>query len=357
MDIRSFAEICLSAAKGNDVQSRLQQHLASGVSKKALFDLALQHQVVALLAASFIETGIAEECNSPKPGLFAARQMLMRAQLTQLDAALVARSAQVTLLKGSIQLFRPVYARPGMRQMADIDVLLDDVAALAAFADLGYQPASDQEAMPTTLELGPGKHHLSPLSRPRDIAPIEPHVLATSRNYAHLIGDIIHRAQPAPGLATILLPDPVDQLLITLVHALFHDRSSMHGGLFLKSLVDCELLYDGLTQDQKREGEALLSERGGGSIWRTWRTFADWCFHRADAAPRHGWRAFLLIREFETRSRGKAGAMSAALANLGIDLLKPHFWRSGQADYFTKKIVDGTFWKRFFIKIRTTPKN
>lgn len=352
ISIYAFAEICLAAAKGHEVQTLIEQQLSDGVSAQEIFELGLTHRVIPLLAAALTEAGLAAECEFPKPGLFASRQKFMRAQLVQLDDALAARDAQVVLLKGSIQVFRPVYPRPGMREMADIDLLLENAAALDAFTSLGYYPDNSLEAMPTSLELAPGNHHLTPLSRRSSLFSIEPHVYPASRGCTHLVGDIFQRAEPASGVKALLLPNPVDQLILAIVHALLHDRSSMHGGLFLKALVDCELLYDALSPPQKREAQELLTARGGGSLWTTWRAFADRCFHRNNSAIKGNWRAFLLVCELELRSKGKIGALSAGIVNFAADVLRPSFWRSSRSRYFTSKFFDGAFWKRFYRKIR-----
>jgi hypothetical protein len=357
LPIRQFAAICLQTAKGQDVTSALRDALDLGVSKSTLARLARQHQVLALLSPALHRLGIGERFDVLNPKVFTARPMLMRAQLVELNEALVARGAKVTLIKGSIQLFRSLYGHIGARQMSDIDLLVADSTALTAFSDIGYVSAEGDGTIVKSLELGPGEHHLPQLVRAGSLAPIEAHIHPCSVDCAHLVGDVSRHATPASGYEALYLPDGADQLIIALIHAVKQDRNSMHGGLFIKSLVECEMLYEKLSEEERAIAATRLAENGGKGIWQAWRLFADWCFHQGACPPLSRLRAFVLVAEFELRSRGKAGVLFAATGNLIFDVLKPRFWKSGQYHYFSQKIFDRSFWGRLTEKIRASEKS
>ena len=354
MNGRVFAEICLRSAKGEDVQSSLGGLLASGTSGPALADRVRANRVVGLLAGPLHALNLDGTAGRfPSPAFHLSRHMVLRAQLLQLDEALFACGSQVVLLKGSIQLFRPLYPYPGMRDMADIDVLLNEASALQAFDVLGYRPQEDGEAMPRSLDLRPGYFHLPPLVRDRDLVVVEPHILPVSPQFAHLLSpDIFGRARLADGTKTLLLPDPIDQLHLALIHALLHDRDSLHGGLLIRSLVECELLLEALAPDQRNLAKESFAERGGGRLWISWRAFADWCFRRDDSAPKRSPGAWLLINEFKLRASGGRGELAIAIANRVFRACQPSYWSSGVSWKQAQVVLSNAFWKHLYAKLR-----
>ncbi|RDE09541.1 nucleotidyltransferase family protein [Pelagibacterium lacus] len=351
IDLRAFARLCLEAARGRDVRDLLAPHLAAGVPIGGIVELARSHRVVPLLAAPLCALGVTDPRNVRPPAYYASYHLHLRQQLLQLEQALRADGCRIVLLKGSIQLFRPLYPRSGMRQMADLDVLLDDAAPLRILAELGYRPTDEGQAMPTSLDVAPGQHDLGPFWRERDAARIEPHVLPASSQHAYLVGNIAEHATPAPGAEALYLPDPADQLILAMVHALCSDRASMHGGLFLRGIVECEMLYDALTDTQRQQAQDRLSARGGAHLWHQWRALADWCLHEDDAARRRSFGAARLIAELELRHRGHAGVLLASSANLAASFLRRDFWRSGRATAYRHRLTDRRFWARFAAKI------
>jgi hypothetical protein len=350
---RLFGQICLGVAKGEDVSELLAAWRINDPEYVDLIRTSHSNKVLPLAAAALHQVGVALPSNLPSPSFWVSQNLYLRTQLLQLDKSLNERNAQVLLLKGGIQLFRSAYVRPGMRTMSDLDILIKDAAVLTCFSELGYGPSSPSDKMPTSLDLEPGAHHLTPIKRPQDIVTIELHVLPASVENAHLVGDLWVRAELPQGLKATYIPHPVDQLILSVVHAMRHDRNSMHGGLFMRSLVECELLYASLSRSQQQEACDLLRARGALRMWTAWRGFADWCFLNDDAAATRSIATRLLVKEHELRSRSRSGALLASVAHLLVNFTSRDFLTSGRVRYFTKKIFDASFWSRFAQKLRS----
>lgn len=331
----------------------LQSYLSTGVSPSDLLEQAKNHRVLALLAKTLHDVGITQDQVEKKPVFYLLRHAKLRAQLQELDNALHQQNHKVVLIKGAIQLFRSTYPHAGMRDMADIDVLINDANVLKVFKHLGYAPQDKSETMPTSLSLPPGEHHLPPLWRDGDLATIEPHVLAVSPQFIHLLpDDIVKRSQPANGTKALLLPDPTDQLFLALIHTFLHDRASMHGGLFIRSIVECELLFEALSPEQQQQAKERFSSLGGNKLWDAWRGLADWCFHHTDGAQRKNWRTRMLIKEFQLREKNNWTILALAITHLGIMFTQPAFWRTGKLQRFSRKLLTRGFWNRLATRLR-----
>ncbi|MBJ6989238.1 nucleotidyltransferase family protein [Devosia sp. MC521] len=351
VDARRFGELCLGVAKGEDVSALLATWRTTDPAFSGLILASQNNKVLPLAVAALQQAGALGSANLPPPSFWVSQNLLLRNQLIELNEALRTRQCTVLVLKGGIQLFRSAYARAGMRTMSDLDILIKDAEALTCFTDLGYQPAAPTIAMPTRLELEPGEHHLPPIKRPKDLVAIEPHILPATVENARLVGDLWARAELAPGLQSTYLPHPVDQLILAVVHALRHDRNSMHGGLFMRSLVECELLYAALSPSEQSEARDLMHARGAERLWTAWRGLADWCFRNDDAAVHRSIAARLLIYEYKLRSRSRKGALLASITHLACNFASRDFLESGRTKYFTRKVLNSAFWSRFVQKL------
>ncbi len=357
---RDMARLCLCAAKGEDITDSVAQAINGGKSIASFVEDAMIHRVLALLAKQLLalDAGPDELESRLTPQFFFSRNLRLKSQLVQLDEALGSIGSRIVLLKGAVQLFEPIYPHIGMRDMADLDFLVDDPKAFEALATLGYQPQDSSERMPSSLELEPGKNHLPPVWRERDLVTLEAHVSPVSRLYTHLISPkFAEDARRVQSTKALFVPSPVDQLHVLLVHALLHDRDSMHGALFLRSLVECELLFDSLSASQRAEAERSLSQRGGGGLWSSWRAFADWCFNGDDRALLRSPGAWMLITEFRIRGAREAGVLPVALFARLARLFQPRYWTSGILSVQTKKLVDPAFWQRFSTKLKMVFRN
>lgn len=176
---------------------------------------------------------------------------------------------------------------------------------------------------------------------------VEPHVLPARADLAHLIEDVFARAKMAPGCKALLLPDPVDQLLLGLIHGLLADRDSMHGGIFLRSIIELELLLEKMSAAQREAAQAHLTRKGIGRLWHQWRDLAGWVLYgeRVPAVGRLG--SNLLIREMQLREQGQLGVIMTAVINQCLAFLRRQSWSSGRAQRFLRKLWDGAFWLRF----------
>jgi hypothetical protein len=340
----------LNAAQGIDTAPLIAKLTASGVTPRDIETLAKRHKLKPICSLILEQNALASSLE--KPQYYVAHHLHMRHQLAQLASALEQEGVKVLLLKGAIQLYRPIYPRPGMRQLADLDVLIDHPKALTVFSDLRYMTVDPEDAFPTSLELDQGEHHLAPLWREKDAARIEPHVLPVPAEYAHIVAHVMSGASPAPGSPSLLLPSPADQFVITLIHAMRSDRTSVHGGLFMRSFVDLELLYRSLDEAQKGQVTEALSSKLGKQLLEEWSTIRNWLFQPKRSVRWKSLRSARIIAELQLRHLGAGGTIAAAITNLLVDLARPNYWRHGNPRKYLLKASDSAFWKRFGIAFR-----
>src|SRR5690625_5054956 len=136
-DARILGQICFKVAKQQNSHALVQSYLNTGVSPSDLLEQAKNHRVLALLAKMLHDMGITQDQVEKKPVFYLLRHAKLRAQLQELDNALHQQNHKVVLIKGAIQLFRSTYPHAGMRDMADIDVLINDATVLKVFIHLG----------------------------------------------------------------------------------------------------------------------------------------------------------------------------------------------------------------------------
>lgn len=350
LDLRSFAQLMLNAAQGADTAPQLERLTASGVSPRDIETLARRHKLKPICTLVLEQN--AQASSLEKSQYYVAYHLHMRHQLAQLACVLQQEGTKVLLLKGAIQLYRPIYPRPGMRQLADLDFLVDDPKALTVFSNLGYMTVDPEEAFPTSLDLDQGEHHLAPLWREKDAARIEPHVLPVPAEYAHLVAHVVSGASPAPGHPALLLPAPADQFVVTLIHALRSDRTSVHGGLVMRSFIDLELLYNSLDEAQKGQVTESLSSKLGKQLIEEWSTIRNWLFQPSSGVRWQSLRSARIIAELQLRHMGAGGTIAAAITNLLVEFARPNYWRHGNPRKYVLKAFDSSFWKRFGTAIR-----
>lgn len=357
--IRQFARLCLAAAQGDDgVMTRECAKITDQAALDGVIARAQAHRVGPLLAAVLQRHAQSSGLKIPADGPLGtpvqnlSRAMMMKGQLAQLDTALAGSGTRALLIKGGVQLFATAYPAPGMRHMADLDVLIDDPAVLKAMTALGYHH-KDGQPLPRDIALPHGEYHLPPALRDSDIVAVEPHILPCAPMFAHLIpGDLFELALPLPRCQSLCQTSPMQHLAIQLVHLLCHDRDTLDGGLLLRGLVECELLLHQLSADDQTKLRQHFADQGTGGLWQAWRALADWVFHGDARAMWRSPRAALLVAEFRLRATGDGAMIAIALTNRVLRTLQPKYWRSGAARRHGLRLGQTAFWTRLYSKFR-----
>jgi hypothetical protein len=352
MNIRQFAQLCQHAADGKDCAALLPKDPATLVA------MAKAHRVLPLLATALGQKA-AQAAALPQlqtPLHHTTRNMRIKAQLLALDQALEGTGQTAILLKGAVGLFDPIYRDSGARYMADIDILVRDGRFAEVLAGLGYvlkdpsyENRLDREGKPI-LHLG--GFHLSPVIRQGDLVTMEPHLLASSPKFAHLLPtDLASDVWEVPGCRNLLLPSRTNHLIVSLIHAIKHDRDTLDGSLLIRGLLECEMLFDRLTDAERRTVEQHFAACGGQSMFRAWRALADWLFRNDDAAQRRSVAAFLLISEFRWRAKGYRAVFLISMGHRLIAPLSLRYWTNLIFVGQVRRLVQKDFWVRFFNRL------
>jgi len=149
----------------------------------------------------------------------AARNLLFQAETSKHAFALQQRGVPVLLLKG-MHLATDVYSSSGLREMSDIDLLVDHAhleAAAGVLREAGYEPVVD---VPVATGVAAG-HHLSRMIKP-GVAGFEIHWTIAAPDTGLVIDPqgLWARAKPVKiGPAKVLTLGPDDLLLHLCLHA------------------------------------------------------------------------------------------------------------------------------------------
>lgn len=193
----------------------------------------------------------------------------LKRQAVEIIRALNQRGIVPLLIKGTAQLFHPVYPSPGDRVMNDLDIVVpheDFDAALNGLYALDYREASDYPASHAP------SHHWIPLVRDWEYGSVELHRDPVHERAAHVM-PTAEMWQGAVELrtagATLKIPSPTQALLIGFLHTAIKVDNAPKYYVDLKWLAD----FAGIVAtDQERIDwaaiDARCSAKGLASVWR-----------------------------------------------------------------------------------------
>ncbi|HRH04754.1 MAG TPA: nucleotidyltransferase family protein [Burkholderiaceae bacterium] len=356
MDIQKFAQLCKMIAQGSDV-SALINNESSHSSKIA--EMARDQRVLPLWAHAVTSNDekSARSVNTmvQTPVNYLMTNMRIKAQLLEIDKHLQGTNIRPILLKGAVQLFDGVYPSIGMRYLADIDILVGDEKFGLALRELGYVQKNpsicdnyDTNGKPI---LKIGQRHLTPVMRTSDKVAIEPHLLAVDPMYLHLLPkDFVNTAIPIPGCRQLIRPNRQNYMIIALIHGLLHDRDRLDGALLLRSLIECELLYEQFSDSEKDALAQHFSTCRSQSFFAAWRALSDWLFLGDQRAQLRTIGSYLLIAEFKLRARGYRTVFFVSVVNRILAFMNFRYWSSGGVVRDGLRFIQKDFWLRILDK-------
>ncbi len=356
MDVQKFAQICKMVAEGSDVSPLISKE--SRLSVK-IAELARNQRVLPLWAFAITAKNEMSARSVDKvvqtPVNYLMTNMRIKAQLMEIDKHLQRTNIRPILLKGAVQLFNGVYPSIGMRYMADIDILVQDEKFGLALRELGYEqknPAiSDKYDNSGKPILKLGQRHLTPVMRANDSVAIEPHLLVVDPMYLHLLpSNFVHTAIPIPGCHQLMQPSRQNNLIVALIHGLLHDRDRLDGALLLRSLIECELLFEQFSESEKDALARHFLSCSAQSFFSAWRALADWLFQGDKRAHLRTIGSFILIAEFRLRARGYRAVFLISVVNRIFAFTNIRYWSSGGAVRDGLRFIQKDFWLRIFDK-------
>ncbi len=359
MDIRTFSKLCLAIANGEEAKSLLPTHNFDEAAQRQLVQMAVLQRVLPTICQFIYDNPDvfreilkgSDALALQNPMHFKARCMRIKSQLLEIDHHLAGTTVKPVLLKGSILLFDKLYPSIAMRHMSDIDILCEDPRFGQALAALGYEQVEpdeqvlvDERGDPTLQQ---GEYHLPPVGRASDPVHIEPHLIPTSPIYSYLVPKNFDTdVRVVDGCSNLCQPNPRNHLIHVLIHALRHDRDVLDGGLLVRGLVDCELLYQKLAPQDRAACEAHFRSCGAIGFWTSWRALAEWAFYDDDSAKFSSVSAYLQILEFQFRARGHKAVFTVAFINRAKAMFNIRYWRSGTGVKHSKRLIARSFWER-----------
>jgi hypothetical protein len=197
-----------------------------------------------------------------------AASLLAEQSARPLIAALRARGIPMLLLKGAA-LVRVLYADPGRRSMADLDLLVPAARwreAITAARQLGWHALADEHRPVTSRS-----DYVRALARP-DAINVEIHRGLSARSQFAIDYDALF-ARARPDRDGLLLADETDQFLSLAVHAAKHAFV-----LPLRSFLDGILLIDAARLDP----DAVAARA---TVWGARRATAAWLRALDDLTP------------------------------------------------------------------------
>lgn len=356
MDIQKFAQLCKKIVQGSDVSAFInnESRHSSKIAEMARDQRVLPLWAYAVTAKDDMSARSVDKIVQT-PVNYLMTNMRMKAQLLEIDKHLQGTNIRPILLKGAVQLFDGVYPSIGMRYMADIDILVNDEKFGLALREMGYVQKNpsicdnyDTYGKPI-LKLG--QRHLTPVMRPNDSVTIEPHLLAVDPMYLHLFPrDFASTAIPIPGCSQLMQPSRQNYMIVALIHGLLHDRDRLDGALLLRSLIECELLYEQFTESEKDTLAQHFLICHSQSFFSAWRALSDWLFLDDQRAQFRTIGSFILISEFKLRARGYRMVFLVSVVNRIFAFMNFRYWFSGGVVRDGLRFIQKDFWIRLFDK-------
>ena len=284
------------------------------------------------------------------------RNLRLRAELQVLDVAMNDNDEKPLLLKGSARLFDDIYPLIGCRHMEDIDVCVTDNALLKAIAGL-----EEDQIDPAEMWFGPetgavqldGKHHWPPLTLGKHGTSIEPHFLPFDCVYQGILPeDFFTNVGNVEGLNYFAAPSMLNQTVVAIVHAIKHDRDSFPGSLFLKGLIETELLYQRLSDEEKSDLKAHFRNAGFSHVYDGWSELIQFVFEIPCKDSKLSLRSRALLAEFQLRKHKKIYALIIGTIHRLRSWVSPSNWRSGAVLQRSREFKTKRFWVRAYREFR-----
>jgi len=204
----------------------------------------------------------------------AARELLVRRELTRVLDALADRGVRPVLFKGSALAYT-LYPAPSLRSRSDTDLLIlqsDTDAVRETMSGLGYAPAllCDGELVFRQFEFAREDEFAVTHALDFHWAISTQSAFATVLTY----DELVQRSDPAPALGpNARVPSKVDALLLALMHPVMHHRNQQR----LVWAYDVHLLAGSLDSDGLRELAArAIDKRIAAVCARGLREAQDW---------------------------------------------------------------------------------
>lgn len=373
-NVRELANACIAFLRGEGVSRIFKIDPEYRKSVHNITKLAEDQRIMPIISSvldgeqwktAFKNCGITT--NAYKGSIYyLSRNMTLRAQLKEIDEALRDTDIYPILLKGSIRLFDGLNPGLGMRHMEDIDFLTDDPELLKVLIKLGYTQKDGtipQWTDPAGNFVHPvGGHHWDPLFRPENLVSLEPHFKAVSPRFEKwLPTNFSSELKPVSTCHNLRAPSHKNQLILCLLHLILHNRDSFVGGLHLRGIIESELMFERLTQEEKLEVEAHFSALGKPAFYNSWRALADWTLRNDNTALYRSVKAFLLITEFQLRSSGYSAVFILAFFHRFAAFFDHSFWSSGLVSKTSKRVFAPDFWSEAYARFKfaigiSTPK-
>ena len=356
MNIRQFGQLCKAIAGGQDATALWH---GAGSEGAAMVQMARDQRVLPLLAVAIGQNrrqgGVVPSVQTPLQHV--TKNLRIKGQLLEIDRCLQGSDCGAILIKGAVRLFDGVYPNIGMRHLADIDILVPDQKFGLALVKMGYRPADAncQDTYDATGRpvLPHGAHHLTPVIRLDDPVTIEPHLLATAARYRKLLPtDLTSTAVVVPGCKNLRQLSGKNDLIVNLIHTLLHDRDTLDGGLLLRGLVECELMFARLAAEDQAAVARHFADCGAAKLWTAWRALSDWLFGGDDKALWRSVSGYLLISEFRLRARGYRMVFVISVLHRIKALAQVRYWTSGTVVGHARRYGQLGFWARISDRFR-----
>ena len=282
------------------------------------------------------------------------RSSEIRKQIVELAGLFKQHDQRFMLLKGSSHLFDDLYPDISCRYSVDIDALIEDPAIFYDVFSLGHDTleddAFDMKAIrdgDISAATGPGFHHLPPLYRHGDQASIELHTKPFTRKYDNLaITDLWSQAQTVEGRPGIYVPSLPHQIIINVIHTLFHGLAKEQFSLSVRDLFEGHLLYIQADDRQRAQVKAHFIERGYGKDFDLWRSVCFRVFENpVYQVPERSFHSRFFERLVKTQADPQAKFRLRFFSKLK-EFLFLEIWNWPRLQIRLRHLLSAAFWRR-----------
>jgi len=288
------------------------------------------------------------------------RSELIKKQVMAISQEITSpKSGPVLMIKGGLRLFDNLYPSISHRYMADLDFYFEDSRVLTNLSNAGYLSTMLDEFDLNKINEGylewhqTQNHHLPPIYNEKHPCSVEMHQhMVHLRAVAFYPSNPFGRAIHIPKLPSVMSPNPVDELILNLLHSKYGDMFTDYSNFRLRNVFEGYLLFKRLTQHQKLEVEEYFKSMGLTNDFEFWKLL---CVKLFDAAEFDTTGSTLVKFKFFLHKRfGQSSNVNAVLyaVHFVYRMVFKSLWTAQGRKRFVAKLKDVKKRQRFLAKIK-----
>jgi hypothetical protein len=141
-------------------------------------------------------------------------------------------------------------------------------------------------------------------------------------------------------------------MIVNIIHLMKHNRDAFFGTFLLKGLVECEVMYRKLSDENKKHLKLHFETVNHPSVYTNWRALSCAVFEDANDHCKLSLANKLCLLEFNLTKRSRSYAVIWAIGHRAWNFATPSRWITGENIHRNRNILRYIFWRKHFKTLR-----